>query len=164
MLEFFKEPTKNEDELPEWVSKKNISFKAYLEVLKLKGERLHYIERHNRKSHFQFKKSYHISVRSVADNIGTANTTLSQKSSYAKGFKAFLDTINTELESLKNKRLKATAKRKSRGAVAYNKDELVEEVAALKKENEKLKQANVEKQVELIFDKLTLPIKDALGL
>jgi len=164
MLEFFQEPTKNEDELPEWVSKSNISYKAYNEVLKLKAEKLSYIERHNRKSHFKCKKLYQISIRNVAVNIDIANTTLSQKSSYAKGFKAFLDTINKELESLKNERLKVTANRKSRGAVAYNKNELVEEVNTLKKENKKLRETNVKEQVELIFDKLSLPIKNALEL
>lgn len=163
MLEFFQEPAKNKDELPEWVSKKNVSYKAYLEVLKLKEERLHYIERHNRKSHFENKKSYQISVRNIADNIGAANTTLSQKSSYAKGFKAFFDATNKELEELKDKRLKTTAKRKSRGAVAYNKDELVEENNRLKNENDKLKQVNVEEQVDLILEKIDPNLKNALG-
>ena len=104
-----------------------------------------------------------ISVRNVADNIGTANTTLSQKSSYAKGFKAFLDATNKELEKLKDDRLKITAKRKSRGAVAYNKDELVEENDRLKNENGKLKEANVKKQVDLILEKIDPNLKNALG-
>jgi hypothetical protein len=166
MLSFFQDNNQKSESVqyPDWVSKNNASYKAYVEVKRLQSERLQYIERHNKKSHFKYKKSYHISIRRVADNIGVANTTLSQKSSYAEGFIDFLGIINTELERLKNERLKVTANRKSRGAIAFNKNELVEEVKLLKMENKKLKDVNVEAQVVLIIDKLSLPIKNALGL
>jgi len=167
MLEFFEGKNKEgqDSKLPNWVSKNNASYRAYIEVLRLKDEKNHYIERHNKKSHFKTKGTYHISVRNIADNIDVANTTLSQRTtSYSVQFLDFLKSINDELENNKNERLKTTTNRKSRGAIAYNKDELVEEVKLLKNENRKLKEANIEKQIEKIIGKLSLPIRNALGL
>lgn len=167
MLQYFEDlanQAKEQEQLPDWVNPKNASFKAYKCINALKEERHTYIRRHCRPTHFKQKKSYQISGAEVARTIEIAKPTLLKTSTYSAAVKCYLEQVNNELMQAMEARLRKTATLKSRGPIAQRKDELVEQIQALKKENQSLKIANAEQQVEAIFNQLSLPVRKKLHI
>ena len=159
-----KKEKKVKETLPEWVSEENASYAAYKATEKLKGVKISYIKEHTKKSHFKIKKNWHIFARRVAEDINIAVSTLISRSSYSDEYSKYLEEINSDLEALKNERIKGSEKNKSRGAIARNKDELVAEVTDLKVENKLLKEKNAIEQVEYAINMLHSNVADLLLL
>lgn len=153
-----------EQQLPEWVSKQNASYDAYICINALKEERISFINNHQRKNSYKSKKVYQISGAEVARKINVANTTLLCTSAYSSAISQYLDQVNKELQQKKERRLQKTQQLKSRGPVARNKDELVAEVTTLKKKVKEIEERNVEEQVTEIFNQLNLNVKVRLHI
>ncbi|MBO7928087.1 hypothetical protein J5X91_17780 [Pseudoalteromonas sp. K222D] len=152
------------EELPCWVNKNNASFVAFNETERLRTERLMFINKHTKTINFRSKKSYQISGREVARAVGIAASTLLTTSTYSVKYSKYLERINTELEEKKTQRIAKTTKSKSRGPIARNKDELVEEVKRLDAKLKTLETKNVIEQVEQAINMLHPEIANILIL
>ena len=154
----------DEQQLPEWVSKQNASYDAYICIDALKEERMSFINNHQRKSNYKSKKVYQISGAEVARKINLANATLLCTSAYSSAVSQYLEQVNKDLQQKKEHRLQKTHQHKSRGPVARNKDELVAEVVALKKKVKEIEEQDVKEQVTEIFNQLNINVRVRLHI
>jgi hypothetical protein len=155
---------KNNPARPNWVSDTNITVRVFELINKLKVERLQYIQNHNSKADYQKKKLYRITVSEIASTLDVASSTLTAKSKYAPGLKAYLENVNQELEDAKEKKLETHRRTLSAGTNKRKKDELVSELQNARGELEKLKKRNALDQATNVLKALPLPIKRTLGL
>lgn len=163
-MDFFENKIKERvDDMPSWVKATNGSHKAYLTAEKLFNERMLYIQKHNLNSHYRNKKSYQISGSEVASIAKISKPTLLSTSSYSEAFKVHLAKLNEELKRAKEDRLNSSKRIRSRGPIARPKDELVNEVAQLKKQVAELQRLNAIDQVESAFSRLGPEIRTSLG-
>ena len=160
------EKLQNPDKLPEWVNTKNASFSAWRYLDEQKDERLNYINSHKKISDFKKKSLWQISVSEVARAISVSSVTLDpQKGSrWAVGFRDELATINDELAQAKNKRLNTYKKNKAKGVARSSNNELLLKCQKLEKELQEEKQKNADQQWFKRVSKLSLPVKQILGL
>src|SRR5690554_6176163 len=99
-------PREERERLPDWVSKNNKSYEAYVAMHELKAERMEYILTHRNRSDYKVKfRSYQISGSQVALKVGISKVTLISTSAYSGGFKDALTEINRELMDAKKIKL-----------------------------------------------------------
>ncbi|MDV2080382.1 hypothetical protein [Marinobacter xestospongiae] len=149
--------------LPDWVSDRNASAKAWRCTEELKLEKQLYIKRHNSQTDFLVKKNYQIKGAEVARAVGMNRTVLMNTSTYAERFRQYLADVNGELEEEKNARLKRAENPTAGGVQRSRKQDLVDRI---KKDEETI--AELEQRIcegfDEIFDKLPLPVKKKLGI
>jgi ribosomal protein S20 len=155
---------KNIKTLPEWVSRKNMSFAAYQRINELKIERLQYISTHNKFKDYKKKSLYQISASEVARAIGAATTTLISTSAYSQNLKNYLDETNKFLNNNKESKLKTHIKNLGSGLKQQKKDVLLEKLQSTQEEFAALKKQNASDQVKIILNALSLPVKQKLGI
>ena len=155
---------KNNAPAPEWVSKKNASFRAYECINKLKELRLKYISQHNRPKDYVKKSDFQISASEVSREIGIAKTTLIVSSAYSPGLKKYLAEVNGELERLKDRKLEVFKRNQSDGVHQKTKDEIAEKLQKTRAELDEITKRNAVTQVEAVLAALPLPIKRQLGM
>jgi hypothetical protein len=153
-----------EDFMPEWASKNNASYSAYKATERLKGERILYINKHSKPTHFKTKKTYQITGREIARAIDIAISTLITTSTYSVKYSGYLGSVNEELTDLKDKRIFKSKQSYSRGPIARSKDMLVEEVRQLKSEIKSLREKNAIEQVEHAINMLHPDVAELLIL
>ena len=149
---------------PEWVSKKNLSFRAWEYVEQLRREKALYIRRHSKVTDFSAKKAYQIKGSEVARGLGISRTSLNNTSSFSPHFKKYLSKVNAELAASKDERLEKAKRINSRGPIKSNKNQIVLANAKLKRRVDELEAQKTEEIVRLAFDQLALPIKRKLGI
>lgn len=147
---------------PDWVDKNNASYSAWKATELLKGERLTYIKSHGKISHYKTKNKFQITGSEVARKINIAKTTLLATSKYSEEFKKYLVNTNADLAESMAARIKQTTSSKSRGPIARNKDELVDEVRNLQQKLKNLEKENAVAQAEHVLSMLHSDIKDLL--
>ncbi|MCJ8318580.1 MAG: hypothetical protein MJK12_03035 [Colwellia sp.] len=153
-----------EDFMPEWASKNNASYSAYRATVRLKGERILYINKHSKLTHFKTKKTYHIAAREVARAIDIAISTLITSSTYSEDYSGYLGKVNKDLADLKDKRIFKSKQSYSRGPIARSKDMLVEEVRQLKSAVKSLEEKNAIEQVKHAINMLHPDVAELLIL
>lgn len=151
-------------EAPEWVSRKNASFKAWKHVEELKKEKELYIKRHSKITDYITKKSYQIKGSDVADALKINRASLMNTSKYSPHFKKYLDGVNADLAVAKDAKLQQAQKSPARGTIRNSKDELVQINAELRKKVSELESQKTEELVKFAFDQLPLPVKKKLGI
>lgn len=167
MLNYFIEQADNEgqtSEPPAWVSKKNVSYSAWECVENLKKVKIDYIKNHHRLSDYTIKRNYQINGSEIASILEINRSSLMNTSTFSNNFRKYLDGINSELNRIKEDKIKKIKLKPSRGSIRSNKDELVNINASLRKEVESLKSQKTEELVRRTFDQLPLPIKKKLGI
>jgi hypothetical protein len=150
--------------IPGWVSKTNASFRAWEYVEALKKEKMLYIKRHNKVTDFTTKKKYQIKGSEVAKAIQVNRSSLMNTSTYSPDFREFLDSVNTELFSAKEAKMKKSQGSPSRGSIRNSKEELVTTNKKLKRRIREIEQLKTEELVRHAFDQLPLPVKRKLGI
>lgn len=148
--------------LPSWASDKNVSKSAYLLVLKLRSERILFIDRQVRASDLVAKKSYSITSQEVSSLIPCAYQTLVQ-SPFSPNYKDFLREVNSELLYLRNLRINSF-KSKSGGVHAIPRKKLNSDFKLLKIDNDRLKKKLAVDALDAILSKLPLDVAVYLGL
>lgn len=151
------------DERPDWVSEKNASAAAWQCVEEMKREKQLYIRRHRTPTDFLVKKKYQIKGSEVAAALEMNRATLMNTSRYSPYFRDYLDSVNAELEEAKSAKLKKAGNPTAIGVKKSRKDDLVNLVQKLRKENEELRALAAE-PLDEIYENLPLPIKKKLGL
>lgn len=153
-----------ETPMPLWVTKTNSSFLAWEYVGKIKKEKLLYIKRHHKVTDFTTKKTYQIKGSEVAKAIRVNRSSLMNTSTYSPDFRAFLESVNSELLAAKEAKLKQFQNSSSRGSIRNSKEELVATNSQLKKRVKELEKLKTEELVRQAFDQLPLPVKRKLGI
>tara|TARA_Y100001001_G_scaffold156063_1_gene172532 strand:- start:8658 stop:9170 length:513 start_codon:yes stop_codon:yes gene_type:complete len=151
------------EELPDWVSEKNASLAAWRCVEQMKREKELYIRRHRTPTDFLVKKTYQIKGSEVASALSMNRATLMNTSRYSPRFRDYLDSVNAELEEAKNAKLKSSGNPTAVGVKKSRKDDLVDLVQKLRRENEELR-AMAAAPLDEIYENLPLPIKKKLGI
>lgn len=151
-------------QLPDWVTDRNASLRAWKCVEALKIERAKYIDSHSKRYEFANKSSYQVNAAEVARAITLNRSTLMHGSSYSKAFTKYLNEVNAELEAAMAKKLDPVKKNPYRGPISSSKNELVKTNAELRKRIACLEVQNTEELVTLAFDRLPLPVRRTLGL
>lgn len=157
-------PQEPEETPPDWVTKTNVSYRAWLLTLKIYAEKREYIDRCHRKSELSRKYSFSISGAWLAKELGIKRTTLMHSSSYSSSFTTFLNQINAELLDRANKRIGTFHKPSARGTIRDRKDELLNVNKSLRKSLEELEQLKVAEIVNATLAALPLNIRRKLGL
>ena len=98
----------------------------------------------------------------MARKINIAQTTLLPTSKYSDEFKNYLANTNADLAESMAARIKQTTSSKSRGPIARNKDELVDEVRDLQRRLKTLEAENAMAQAEHVISMLHPDIKELL--
>ena len=154
------EEKKVEEQLEDWVSKKNVSYAGYQAIKKLKIEKLKYISKHKTKTAFRTDRSYQIKPIDVKELTGISTNSLFVQNSYSEKLAGFLKDTNKELKEIKDKRIKnAYSSVKSKP-----KPEVYKEYKNIKSKAESLEQKNAKDQLELVLDSMLLKTKKNLGL
>jgi hypothetical protein len=153
-----------EESYPDWVDAKNASLQAYQATKAAREEKLKYIFKSTRKSHFKVKKNYQIVGSEIARGIGIAKTTLLNSSSYSAAYSQHLSDINEELAKAADHKIENAKKNRSRGAISKTKKELVSKAQTDKQRIAELEKANAEEQVKAAFSHLTPAIRRLLYL
>lgn len=156
--------SEQEAELPDWVSDKNASLKAWQYVEQLKKDKALYIKRHHKVTDYLTQKVYQIKGADVASALSISRASLMNTSNYSPHFREYLGNVNAELAAAKESRLRKTQKNPSRGSIRSRKDELVQANAELKKRVSELEKQKTEELVRYAFDQLPLPVKKKLGI
>lgn len=154
----------DEQDFPEWVSKKNITFSAYSYINQLKLEKLEFIAKHNKINDYKTKGNYQMTAAEVARHINAATTTLISTSAYSCKLKDYLDKVNDELKTAKENKLDTHKKTLDAGMKQRKKDEIRVELQNTKIELENLRKNNALEQATLVLQNLALPIKQKLGI
>ena len=164
-LEYFSEKAIAHDgkNLPDWASSKNKSLAAYQAVECLYEEKLKFIRENSRKSDFRRKSDWQINGAELARAVDAKLPTIMHNKVYSHHLKTHLISKNEALEKQMVAKIKSARERRSRGPVMRNKDELVDEIQALKSRVKELEALNAEAQVSTVVSKLTLPILKKLG-
>ncbi len=154
------------EHLPAWVSEKNKSLEAWRALQMLEKERQTYIKSHRKPQDFNKTSLWQIRASAVARAIGQSPSYLDPKRgvSWASAFCKELDTCNKELAKKKEQRLDTYRKNKAKGRAAKPRSEIDEQIRALEKENEKLKNKLNQLELEGVRSNLTLPIRKVLGI
>lgn len=152
------------EELPNWVSLKNASYRAWKLVQDLKKEKELYIKRHNKVTDYLTKYTYQIKGSDIANALNINRVSLMNTSSYSENFRKYLDSVNAELKAAKDAKLEVTRKPSSRGSIRSRKDELVMSNTELKKRVSELESQKTEALVRYALDQLPLPVKRKLGI
>ena len=169
VMEYLKKRTQRksrdlEDSLPDWVSEKNASFKAWRYVEELKKEKKQYIGCHCNVTDYLVKKTYQIKGTEVAKAVSISRASLMNTSKYSNGFRKYLEGVNAELDAAKNSMLKKSRQSPSRGSIRNSKDDLLRVNIELKKRVTELEEQKTDELVRFAINQLPLPIKRALGI
>jgi hypothetical protein len=154
------EETKVEEQLEDWVSKKNVSYVGYQAIKKIKIEKLKYISKHNTETAFRTYRSYQIKPVDVKNLTGISTNSLFVQNSYSEKLADFLKETNIELKKIKDKRIENAYS----GVKSKPKPEVYKEYKNIKSKAESLKQKNAKDQLELVLDSMLLSTKKDLGL
>ncbi|WP_114325131.1 hypothetical protein [Candidatus Colwellia aromaticivorans] len=143
--------------VPDWVSEKNASLKAYNIINELKLEKLTFIKKHSKVTDYRKKGNYQIKIQDIVRQMKEGRTGVFQSNSYSTDLKKYFKEINDELEKKMNARIK-----KKGGLLAKNKITIVKKAQSLQQEYDELK----DKKLSEFYDDLIgkMPIKDKLKL
>ena len=155
--------TKAEDTPPDWVSKSNATFKAWEYVEEQRIKKAEYIKSHSKAKDFPVKK-YQISGTEIANAVKTNRSSLMNTSTFSAAFSQYLDEVNKDLATAKDKKLEKAKNPSARGTIRSNKPELVRANTNLRNKIDELEALKLEEIVARSFDKLPLPIKKKLGI
>lgn len=150
--------------LPDWVSKKNTTFKIYTCINDLVDEKLEFIKTHKTISNYKRKKDYLIIPSEVARLAGIAATTLTVTSKYSKDVKSYIEQVNQDLIIKKDFIIKSRKNVLSSGSKQKKKSDLLIELKAIRSELDKIRKENAVDQVTEVLQNLSLPIKRHIGL
>ncbi|WAK04345.1 hypothetical protein [Methylobacter sp. YRD-M1] len=164
MLKRLAKQEKTTAKIPEWVSEKNASFRAYECINRLKELRVKYISLHSQPKDFIKKGAYQITASEIAREISIAKTTLIVSSAYSSALKKYLAEVNEELEQLKDRKLDGYKRRQSGGVRQRKKDEIAEELMKTRTKLDEVTKRNAVAQIEVVLAALPLPIKHQLGM
>jgi len=146
--------------LPDWVSEKNATLKAYNAINSIKLDKLEYIQKNKTKHAFRTQKLYQVKTEEVATKVGVTPQVLFHTSTYSDSLKSFLKEINDELRDKKIKRLEA----KPEGVRARPKTEVYESYQSCKKDLVEVKKKNASDQVSEAISRMSTQTRNKLGL
>jgi len=150
------------NKLPNWVSDKNSSLSAFNVIQSIFKERMNYIRRHKKKSHFSKKSTYHISKSEVARAVGIKkpNSLFNSVSVTYSG--QLTNEINEKNKILLIAKDKAISQIKT-GLNQKSKQDLISEVRG-KNIYKNIAESRADELLELALEKMPLDTKRRLGL
>ncbi|PKG86290.1 hypothetical protein CXF85_00850 [Colwellia sp. 75C3] len=160
LLEILNEETtlSRKEDFPNWISNSNSSLKVFHKIKELNLEKLSYIKKHGKVNDYRKKGNYQITQVEVASAVEMARTGLFTHGSYAKELKAYLDSVNDDLEKRKVERVKKV------GLRANDKETVVKKAQSLQQNYDELKNKKLSEFYDDVAKKMPLKDKQKLGL
>ena len=147
--------------LPNWVSEKNSSKKAFLAIQTLYKKKLEYISKHSKKEHFNRKSTYQISKSAVARFIGKSKpNAIFHTVDYAVHLTSELREKNEALFKSYQKAIRVNKK----GKQGYTKQKLVRVLQETEQELKVISEQTLEEVLERSIERLSMPVRRQLGL
>jgi len=146
--------------LPDWVSDSNSSLAAYQAIQSFYKEKMQYIRKHHKKSHYKEKSSYHISKSEVARAAGLQKpNAIFHSVSYASKLTIELNNKNAKLATSKEKALLA----RNSSIKNLSKKELQSELKGRNRYKE-IAELKADEVISLTLKRLPVNVKKQLNL
>tara|TARA_Y100001973_G_C4994508_1_gene230555 strand:+ start:60 stop:560 length:501 start_codon:yes stop_codon:yes gene_type:complete len=146
-----------------WVSETNASIKAFEAANELFLLKFQSLENSRSMSNMRKKSNWQISISEVATHISVSRVTLGNTASYAEDLKGYIAELNQSLLEKKLAIEKSIKETRRKGRKAHRKSELMKSNQQLRREIDELEKRQTVELLQLTMEKLSLPVRQALG-
>jgi len=149
-----------DEKRPSWAIDGETSGKAFDAIVKLRKEKLRYINGHSNKKDFKKIFDYKISKAEVAKEIGKKPQPIFNDVSYSVGLSNYYDDVNDKLEGKKELKIN----KPKHGLQHLSKEEIKKKAQKQEKDLVKLQKDNCEELYGRLLSSMPFNIKKILGL